>query len=165
VKRLLVAACAVAALAATSIAGAATAKCKLIVPGKSLACVSVGMSQSQVRAAAGAPMHTTQATGCCGQILTYAYREFDVSFLGSGKTFRHVSWVDTTSRAYRTAKGIGVGSTKAQLLAGVKGVRCGAFHLAKTFCIVGKSSDDPKQTLFMLRNGRVFWVRLGFQPE
>jgi len=165
VKALLAVGCVIGALAATSVAGAAPAKCKLIVPGKSIACVSVGMSRAQVRAVAGAPMHTTQATGCCGQILMYAYPEFDVSFLGTGNTFRHVSWVDTTSRIYRTAKGIGVGSTKAQLLAGVKGVRCGAFHLAKTFCIVGKSSDDPKQTLFMLRQGRVFWVRLGFQPE
>ena len=156
---------ALAAALSASGSGAAASKCKLLVPGKSLGCVSLGMTQAQVRSVAGAPLEATQTTGCCGKILTFAYRGFDVSFLGPGSTFRHVSWVESTSRTYRTAKGVGVGSTKAQLLAGVKGLRCGAFHLAKTFCILGKSADDPKQTLFMLRNGKVALERLGFQPE
>jgi len=162
---MLVALCGVAALAATSVAGAAPAKCKLLVPGRSLACVSVGMSQAQVRAAAGKPVEVAKATGCCGQILTFTYHGFGVSFLASHGTFRRIGWVVTTSRLYRTATGVGVGSTRAQLLAGVKGVRCGAFGLAKGFCVAGKALDDPRQTLFMLRNGRVAWVRLGFQPE
>jgi hypothetical protein len=161
--RALVVVCALVALSAAGSAGAARSSCKLLVPGKSLACVSVGMTQAQVRAVAGSPRSTTKVTGCCGEILSFVYPAFTVSFLGP--KFDHVSWVYSTSRRYRTATGVGVGSTKAQLLAGVEGVRCGVFRLAKTFCIAGKALDDPRQTLFALRNGRVAWERLGFQPE
>ena len=165
-KAPLVAVCAVAALVAASAGSAGTkAKCTLLVPGKSLACVSLGMTQAQVKAVAGAPRSTSKTTGCCGRILSFVYPGFTVSFPGQDAAFKGVGWVWTTSHAYRTATGVGIGSTKAQLLAGVKGVRCGAFHLASTFCIVGKAVDDPKQTLFALRNGRVAWERLGFQPE
>ena len=141
-------------------AGGAGSSCKLLVPGKSLACVSIGMTQAQVRAVAGAPRSTTKVTGCCGQVISFVYPQFTVSFMRG-----HVRWVFSTSRLYRTANGVGIGSTKAQLLARVQGVRCGVFGLAKTFCIAGKAFDDPKQTLFALPNGRVVLARLGFQPE
>jgi hypothetical protein len=158
--KLLVVVCAVVALSVAGSAGAAKSSCKLLVPGTSLACVSVGMTQAQVHSVAGAPRSTSKVTGCCGQILSFVYPHFTVSFMGG-----HVRWVYSTSRVYRTASGVGIGSTKAQLLAGVRGARCGVFGLAKTFCIAGKALDDPKQTLFALRNGRVVLERLGFQPE
>jgi hypothetical protein len=161
--QVLVVICAVAALSVAGSADGARSSCKLIVPGKSLACVSIGMTQAQVRSVAGKPRATTKVAGCCGRILTFVYPQFTVSFLGP--KFRKVSWVTSMSRLYRTATGVGVGSTKAQLLAGIKGIRCGVFGLAKTFCIAGKALNDPKQTFFGLGTGRVDWVRLGFQPE
>jgi hypothetical protein len=123
------------------------------------------MNPAQVRAAAGTPRKTTTFTACCGVARTYEYGTLSVSFLGQNvRELTHVRWLTTTSTAYRTSTGIGVGSSRAQLLARVTGVRCGVYGV-QTLCLLGKTLDDPRQTLFALENGRVATITVGFQPE
>ena len=67
----------------------------------------------------------------------------------------------TTSPLEQTASGVGVGSTKAQVKAGVPNVTCknesGFKH-----CFVGEFLPGRTVTDFRLRNGRVSAVSIGF---
>ena len=116
----------VASAVALSAGGAGLAGAPpLVVPGVGIGGVRLGMSQAEVRSVLGDPTKVTTATGCCGPIreLDYAKLGLAVSFLAS--PFRHVSWITSTSTAFRTTAGAGVGSTKSVLQKDVAGVQCG----------------------------------------
>jgi hypothetical protein len=141
--------CAAAALLLAGTAGAG-----LIVVGASIHGVRLGMTQKQVRAAAGTPRSVVHRTNDFGPYTELRYASLKVTFQGDTQA----TAVSTTSSADRTAAGIGVGSTKAQVVAKVPGVRC-----TGRVCQVGRSLPGKVVTAFFLSaSGHVTQVLVGY---
>ena len=133
-----------------------------IVPGGGVDRVRLGMSETSIRSLLGAPTSVVTATGCCGRIreLDYKTLGLSISFLGGS---RHVSWITTDSSRFQTEGGARVGSSKAQLLKDVAGVRCGGGDTAADVCTL--HGGEANETSFELRNGIIFIVIVGLPPE
>ncbi len=68
-----------------------------------------------------------------------------------------VTGLQTTSPKERTARGAHVGSTKAELVARVRGLKCETGH-----CFRGSFTAGKRVTDFFLRQGRVTRIVIGF---
>ena len=138
----------VAGALALSAAAAAT-----IVPQKGIAGVLIGMTEPQVRAKLGHPKSVKNGKNEFGPYRTLTYARVRVSFQG----LTTVTQVDTTSSKEKTLSGVGVGSTKADVKAKVKGIVCEPGH-----CHVGQFSPGARVTDFFIgANGRVTRVVVG----
>jgi hypothetical protein len=102
-------------------------------------------------------MRVRAGTNEFGTFRELVYRRVTVTF----QTGTHVTGIRTTSLLERTARGIGVGSTKAQVKARVDNVRC-ANESGFRHCFVGKFLPGRTVTDFRIRNGRVSSVSIGF---
>ena len=147
-KRALLAACVVAALALP--AGAAAK----IVLQRGIGGVSLGMTEAKVRSALGRPARVKNAKNEFGPYRVLFYARVKVTFQG----LTTVTAVETTSTQERTTTGIGVGSTKADVKAKVPGVVCETGH-----CHIGKFNPGARVTDFFIgTTGRVTRVVVGF---
>ena len=109
----------------------------LIVPQGSIRGVKVGMPYAQVLARLGRPGSNRLTTHpILGKTRTLAYGLVTVTIDGRAGTSL-VTSVSTTSRSDKTSSGLGVGSTEAQLRAGLKGLRCEKLSGYQT-CWVGR---------------------------
>ena len=144
----------VLALAGACFAGAAGAA---IVPQKGIAGVSLGMPQASVRATLGRPRRVQRGTNEFGRFTIFHYAGLRVSFQGGAA----VTSVDTTRRSERTARGVGVGSTEADVRRYVRGVRCRT-EFGFRHCFVGAFLPGKRVTDFVIRRGRVARVTVGF---
>jgi hypothetical protein len=134
-----------AASACAALVVAAPASARVVV-NRSIAGVRIGMSPDAVRGAVGRPSHAA------GRVWRYEGRKLVVRF-GDGK---RVTSVWTRSRRQRTARGVGVGSTKATVRRRVPGIRCkGA---SDAYCVVPASHGAV--TTFALGGRRVTVVIL-----
>jgi hypothetical protein len=144
----------VAALAAAlALAGTATAA---IVVQKGIGGVTIGMTQAQVRAKLGTPTQTIHRSNDFGPYTQLRFRGYTITFQGNSA----VTNIETTLASERTARGIGVGSTKAQVRAMVAGVHCEG-PAATGHCSVGRFDPGARVTDFSFRAGRVSSVVVG----
>ena len=147
----------VIALAATALAMAHTAGATII-PQRAMAGVSLGMTRAQVEKAAGKPLRIEHAKNEFGSLTRLVYPgRIMVNFQGNA----NVTAVWTTGTKERTIRGVGVGSTRAQVLRFVPDVHCettsGFAH-----CFVGSFEPGKRVTDFRLAHGRVTRVTVGF---
>jgi hypothetical protein len=141
----------VSALAAVSTAAA------LIVPQKSIAGVRLEMTQAKVRSVLGKPARVIEGSNDFGPYTEFRYTGLRITFQGHTS----VTAIFATRRSERTATGVGVGSTEAQVRAGVRGVRCRT-EFGFRSCTVGRFLAGRRVTDFAIKRGRVTSVRLGF---
>ncbi len=114
IRRLFVLVALVALLAVPESAGAA------IVIQKGIGGITISMTKAKVRSVLGAPTRVKNGKNEFGKYTTFVYPTLTIIFQGADA----VTSVETTSRKERTAAGIGVGSTLAQVKAKVPGVKC-----------------------------------------
>ena len=128
-----------------------------IVVQHSIGGVALNMTKAQVRATLGRPMRVRVGTNDFGQFRQLVYKRVTVTFQSGNR----VTAVSTTSPLEKTPPGVGVGSTKADVVAHVHHVRCrnenGFRH-----CFVGAFLPGRTVTDFRLHNGRVSQVSIGF---
>jgi hypothetical protein len=151
VRRLLLVTASVLALVAVP-AGAA----KIVIQ-KGMAGLELRMTKAQVRAQLGAPPKIRTGKNDFGSYTEFVYPRVTVLFQGGSR----VTALRTFSRAERTRAGVGVGSTEAQVKAKVAGVTC-AREFGARHCYVGKFRPGKKVTDFLMRNGKVTSVVVGF---
>ena len=146
---------------AIALAVAAAPAQAVIVPQKSIKGIKLGLTQSGVRAAAGEPTRVrTIQNEIMGRVTEWSYGKTKVLFNGRTRRATVIN-LETTSRAERTANGIGVGSSRAQVLARVRGAKCenvdGFRH-----CYVGRFLPGRTVTDFRLNaQNRVTSVDIG----
>lgn len=133
----------------------------LLVPQASLRGVRVGMSYAQVRAKLGRPGSDRATTHpILGQTRTLTYGQMTVTIDGRADTSL-VTALLTVSRYDRTSSGLGVGSTEAQLRAGLKGLKCET-SLGYRTCRLGILRAGRLVTDFSIsRAGKVKRISLG----
>jgi hypothetical protein len=123
-----------------------------IVVQKGIAGVRLHMTKAQVRARLGRPPHVQTGHNDFGRYTNFLYPRVRVTFQSGAR----VTGMRTTSPLERTATGLGVGSTKAKVKAGVPGARCEAQQ-----CVVGRFTPGTVVTSFLLEHGRVRAVVVG----
>ena len=128
-----------------------------IVPQRGIAGVRLEMTKAQVRAVLGAPRRAVHGSNEFGSFTVYRYRGLRITFQGN----RTVTDVFTTRPGERTARGVGVGSTEAQVRARVAGVRCRT-ESGFRHCFVGRFLPGRRVTDFRIRRGHVTSVDVGF---
>ena len=144
------------AAAAAGLAFVATAG-TTIVPQHSIAGVSLGMTQAQVRAKLGTPLKVKHAKNEFGTYTTFRYANVTVTFQGDA----NVTGLMTTSASERTASGLGVGSTRAQLRAKLPALKC-AGSTAEGDCHLGAFLPGKTVTDFFIVKGKVVTVEVGY---
>ena len=150
------------AIAAAAVLLAAAPAGAAIVPQQGIKGARLGDSVAKVRSTLGAPDKVifTQHP-IIGRIRVYRYGLTYVRFDGTQANAK-VTSVDTTSRAEKTSKGVGVGSTRAQVAAGVPGVKC-VVESGFDHCYVGAFRAGKRVTDFRITSkGRVGRVVVGF---
>lgn len=131
-----------AAAAALTAAPAAPAEAVVVVQ-QGIAGVRLQMTRDQVRAVLGSPRGVKSGRNIVGRYVEFRYPGLLVRFQGQ----RTVTAIYTSRRSERTRSGIGVGSTKAQVKASIRGVRC-RFSLDARFCYVGVLKAGRRVTTF-----------------
>jgi hypothetical protein len=149
---------AAAASLALVAAGAASAVGEgRIVPQRGIAGLRLGMTQTQVKTTVGLPGRVERSSTELGPSTTFHYRTYSVTFFAGPR----VTQLATRSPRERTATGIGVGSTRAEVSARVAGVRC-LKEFQYDHCYVGAWKPGRTITDFSLERGRVNRVVVGY---
>lgn len=142
------------ALAVLALPASASA---LIQVDRGISGVRVGNTPAQVHASLGRPARVVRGRNDFGGFVEERYAG-GIRVLYSGS--RNVTLVDTTGFGDRTAANVGIGSSEAQVKAGVRGVRC-ATDAGLRHCFTGQFRAGQRVTDFFIRGGRVWRVSVG----
>jgi hypothetical protein len=135
----------------------------LIVPQKGMAGVTLGMTETQVKAKLGTPASDKVVKNdILGHVRFLRYGRVTIEFDGTKASSKVITF-DTTGTSQRTSKGIGVGSKPADILAKVPGAKCKANDGGYNHCYVGKfGAAGATVTDFSINSrGRVGRVVIG----
>lgn len=144
--------------ATSSSEDALTAGCShcTVVPQKSIRGITIGMKQSDVRALLGSPSKIERLKNeIAGPYTVYTYGLTYVTFFSYG-----AGDILTRSPKVKTASGIGIGSTEADVEAKVAHVKCSSYKGSRS-CTVGKQVPGETTTTFQMANGKVQSILLG----
>jgi hypothetical protein len=120
--------------------------------------IALGMSPARVKAGLGMPAKVKTGSNDFGPFTQYLYRGgITVTFQGNA----NVTAITITGPTDRTARGVGVGSTETAVKARVSGVKCETTGGVRS-CHVGAFLPGHRVTDFVIRNGRVSRVTVGF---
>jgi transcription elongation factor GreA len=128
-----------------------------VVPQRGIAGVELRESKAQVRARLGSPVRVKSGRNEFGSFTNFIYGRVTVMFQGGSRA----TALRTSSLYERTARGVGVGSTEAEVKAKVPGVRCRTEFGARN-CFLGRFLPGWVVTDFLLRKGRVSSIVVGF---
>jgi hypothetical protein len=144
----------IAAVAATVLAaGPASAEIRVQ---QGIAGVRLGMTEGKVRAALGRPGAITLTSSTVRlKNLIYASGTTVSIFRSTGRVVN----IDTIDRRQRTASGVGVGSKKVEIRAGIRQVNCPVAE--PKICRVGVLEAGRVSTDFLFRKGKVWRVNIG----
>jgi hypothetical protein len=122
-----------------------------------IAGLELRMTKAQVRAKLGSPTKVRTGKNEFGRYTEFVYARVTVLFQSGSRAtaFR------TFSRAERTARGVGVGSSEMQVMTKVAGVNCST-ESGFRHCYVGKFLPGRVITDFQIRKGRVTSIVVGF---
>ena len=124
---------------------------------RGIAGARLGNTKAEVKTALGQPKRIRNGTNDFGPFTVFVYAgRINVTFQ-SGNT---VTAVTTRGLGDRTARGIGVRSTRAAVEQRVPGVDCNTF-MGTTICQRGEGLPGERITAFFVRNGRVVRVTVG----
>ena len=137
--------------------GAPAAAEALIQVDRGIAGARLGNSRAEVRAALGRPASIRTGTNDFGRFVQYRFRG-GITVLFQDR--REVTLVSTTGRGDRTRRGVGVGSTEAQVKRRVRGIRCETIEGTRS-CHTGRFTAGEILTDFLLRGGKVRRVAVG----
>jgi hypothetical protein len=132
---------AVLALVAAAFAATAAPAGATIVLGRSIADVKLNMSRWEVRGVLGEPGSITRGRNEFGPYRVFHYFRLEVTFQGN----QNATAIKTWRKRERTASGIGVGSTKAELRD-----RVGGLHCDGRVCWQGRLRAGARVTVFRL---------------
>ena len=120
--------------------------------------IRLGMSPARVKAGLGKPRKTRTGTNPFGPFTQFLYRgRITVTFQGNA----NVTAIAIRGNTDKTPSGVGVGSTEAAVKAGVRGVKCETIAGSRD-CHVGAFTPGKRITDFLIRNGKVSRVTVGF---
>ncbi|HEX5980440.1 MAG TPA: hypothetical protein VFY52_05055 [Thermoleophilaceae bacterium] len=124
---------------------------------RGIAGARIGNTKAEVRTALGQPARVRNGTNDFGPFTVFVYNGgIRVSFQ-SGNA---VTAVSTKGLGDRTARGVGVRSTRAAVEQRVPGVECDTF-MGTTICQRGEGLPGERVTAFFIRGGRVVRVTVG----
>jgi hypothetical protein len=124
---------------------------------RGIAGARLGATREDVRAALGKPSKSAGGTNEFGRWVRYDYAGgLRVFFQGRER----VTSVQLTGLGDRTAKGVGVGSTEAEVTANVPGVECETFETVR-LCTRGDSLPGKRVTDFFITDGKVARIVVG----
>jgi len=139
------------------------AKPGLIVPQKSIDALTLGMTPEAVRARFGRPQRTERSseseTGHPIKSWLYTRRGIEAEFRRVKGQRLTLAGLSTTSSRLRTSGGARVGSSASALRARLSGLDCGDVQ-DQRWCTIGSGRLGSRQTIFVLRNGRVREIRI-----
>lgn len=141
---------------AVVLAGAAPANAAIVVQ-HGIAGLELQMTKAQVRAKLGRPAKVRTGKNEFGKYTEFVYPRVTVLFQSGPRA----TALRTFSRAERTPRGVGVGSSESQVRAKVAGVKCRA-EFGSRHCYVGKFLPGRVITDFQIRKGRVRSIVVGF---
>jgi hypothetical protein len=125
---------------------------------RGIAGVRLDNTRAEVRAALGAPASRRSGNNPFGRFVEWRFHGgIRVLFQGG----RRVTSVSTTGLGDRTTRGVGVRSTQRAVRRRVPGVRCETFAQVRS-CHTGEFEAGGRITDFLIRNGRVVRVTVGF---
>ena len=150
---------ALAAIASLAVAAPAGAR---IVPQQGMIGVKLQMSGRDIVSQKGVPDEArTVKHPVMGTVSEYRYGKTKILFDGVGLAAHAMSFT-TRDRKERTIRGIGIGSTKAQVKAKVAHAKC-ENELGVRHCYVGKFEAGERVTdFFLTKKNRVSSVTVGF---
>jgi hypothetical protein len=131
-----------------------------IVLQRSIAGVKLGMSRDQVKDKLGEPRGIKTGKNPAGFYVRYRYRNLVVYFQGQ----REATSIYTSRRTERTPSGIGVGSTRKQLKARIRGVHC-RHALEANLCWVGALRPGRRVSTFYFKGNRIWQVAVGIVAD